>query len=73
MGGKPDEAAQVCASILVKLVMDMVLKAGTAVALPLALVLLHRWPLHAAKSLQLQPKSIHMPLALVKLPQNVTL
>ena len=42
MGGKPDEAAQVCASILVKLVMDMVLKAGTAVALPLALVLLHR-------------------------------
>eukprot|EP00891_Asterochloris_glomerata_P007033 jgi/Astpho2/7033/Aster-x1415 len=42
MGGKRDEAAQICASILVKLVMDMVLKAGTAVALPLALVLLHR-------------------------------
>ena len=42
MGGKPDEAPQVCASILVKLMMDMVLKAGTAVALPLALVLLHR-------------------------------
>ena len=42
VGGKSGDAARVCATILLKLVMDMVLKAGTSMALPLTLVLLHR-------------------------------
>ena len=40
--GGSDSAGQVCASILVKLMIDMYLKAGPAVAYPLALLMLQR-------------------------------
>lgn len=42
-GYQGDSAGQVCAAVLVKLVMDMYLKATPAVAFPLTLVMLHRW------------------------------
>ena len=44
VGGQADSdsAGQVCASILVKLMIDMYLKAGPAVAYPLALLMLQR-------------------------------
>lgn len=45
-GSQGDSAGQVCASVLVKLVMDMYLKATPAVAFPLTLVMLHRWSSH---------------------------
>ncbi len=41
-GSQGDSAGQVCAGVLVKLVMDMYLKATPAVAFPLTLVMLHR-------------------------------
>lgn len=41
-GSQGDSAGQVCGAILVKLVLDMYLKATPAVAFPLALVMLHR-------------------------------
>lgn len=41
--GTSDSAGQICASILVKLIMDMYLKAGPAVAYPLALLMLQRY------------------------------
>ena len=40
--GGSDSAGQVCASILVKLMIDLYLKAGPAVAYPLALLMLQR-------------------------------
>ena len=41
-GSQGDSAGQVCAAVLVKLVMDMYLKATPAVAFPLTLIMLHR-------------------------------
>lgn len=41
-GSHGDSAGQVCAAVLVKLVLDMYLKATPAVAFPLTLVMLHR-------------------------------
>lgn len=40
--GDSDSAGEVCASILVKLIIDMYLKAGPAVAYPLALLMMQR-------------------------------
>ena len=57
-GSQGDSAGQVCAAVLVKLVMDMYLKATPAVAFPLTLIMLHRlsqlharWAVHLSSTL----------------------
>ncbi|KAL0049325.1 hypothetical protein WJX82_011369 [Trebouxia sp. C0006] len=63
-GPQGDSAGQVCAGVLVKLVMDMYLKATPAVAFPLTLVMLHRALNSPASSIRARPFDILYNLSL---------
>ncbi|KAL0037161.1 hypothetical protein WJX79_003343 [Trebouxia sp. C0005] len=63
-GSQGDSAGQVCAGVLVKLVMDMYLKATPAVAFPLTLVMLHRALNSPASSIRARPFDILYNLSL---------